>query len=365
MTRTAICPVPPHLRPTIVYARNRKGFDFSRTRGLLRIMRGAYLRPERNRMRWEQRFMVSLARAVAAMQLLPSARCLTHTSAALVQGLSMWTQEPDVYLASPSNPRMTTTRLPLFRFPASGVPRPIECIEPDGRQVLLHRRRLDLADDEIQVVGGVPVTHALRTAFDCACDEPPFNALSIADSALRRYCWPDPWDREASEVGQERARAYWDALVSRYRGRKGIAQARAVLAAASPWADLPGESVLRWMVLVLGLPEPVLQHRVDTRTGERFIDLCWPRFRIAVEFDGRIKYRTEDDVFSEKLRQDDIQAQGWIFLRVTWEDLCEMRQVADRLLALFPAEVIARLKPVPDLEGAGLWGSVPEGSLVP
>ena len=42
-----------------------------------------------------------------------------------------------------------------------------------------------------------------------------------------------------------------------------------------------------------------------------------------------------------------------------------MRLVADRLLALFPAEVIARLKPVPDLEGVGLWGSVPEGSLVP
>ena len=365
MTRTIICPIPSHLRPTIVYARSRKGFDFSRTRGLLRIMRGAYLKPDRNRMRWEQRFIVSLARAVAAMQVLPSARCLTHTSAALVQGLAMWTQEPDVYLSFPSNPRTTTARLPLFRFPASGVPKPVERVEPDGRQVLLYRRRLDLDDDEIQVVGGVPVTRALRTAFDCACDEPPFNALSIADSALRQYCGPDPWNRGACRDKEKQARAYWKRLVSRYRGRKGIAQARAVLAAASPWAVLPGESVLRWMVLVLGLPEPVLQYRVDIRTGERFIDLCWPELRIAVEFDGRLKYRTGDDVFAEKLRQDDIQAQGWIFLRVTWEDLREMRLVADRLLALFPAEVIARLKPVPDLEGVGLWGSVPEGSLVP
>ena len=82
-------------------------------------MRGAYLKPDRNRMRWEQRFIVSLARAVAAMRVLPSARCLTHTSAALVQGLAMWTQEPDVYLSFPSNPRTTTARLPLFRFPSS------------------------------------------------------------------------------------------------------------------------------------------------------------------------------------------------------------------------------------------------------
>ena len=65
-------------------------------------MRGAYLKPERNLMCWEQRFTVSLARAIAALQLLPSARCLTHTSAALVQGLAMWTHEPDVYIAVPS-----------------------------------------------------------------------------------------------------------------------------------------------------------------------------------------------------------------------------------------------------------------------
>ena len=191
---------------------------------------------------WEQRFTVSLARAIAALQLLPSARCLTHTSAALVQGLAMWTHEPDVYIAVPSNPRMTTMRLPLFRFPVSGVPKPIDRVEPDDRRVLLRRRRLDLADDEIRIVGGVPVTHALRTAFDCACDEPPFNALSIADSALRQYCRPDPWNRESCRDRENEARAYWDGLASRYRGRKGIVQARAVLAAASPWAVLPGRA---------------------------------------------------------------------------------------------------------------------------
>ena len=365
MKHAGVCPIQPRLRPTIIYSRDRRGFDRSRAHGLLRLMRGAYLKPERNLMCWEQRFTVSLARAIAALQLLPSARCLTHTSAALVQGLAMWTHEPDVYIAVPSNPRMTTMRLPLFRFPVSGVPKPIDRVEPDDRRVLLRRRRLDLADDEIRIVGGVPVTHALRTAFDCACDEPPFNALSIADSALRQYCRPDPWNRESCRDRENEARAYWDGLASRYRGRKGIVQARAVLAAASPWAVLPGESVLRWMVLVLGLPEPALQHRVDTRAGERFIDLCWPRFRIAVEFDGRFKYKTEDDVFTEKLRQDDIQAQGWIFLRVTWEDLREMRQAADRLLALFPGGVVAHLKSVPDLQGAGLWGSGSETLLVP
>ena len=127
--------------------------------------------------------MVSLASAIAAQQLLPSATCLSHTSAALIQGLAMWTREPDVYLAVSGNPRLTTTTLPAFRYPSSGVPTPIDTTHPEATPIRMHRRRLQLRDEEIEVVGGVPVTSVLRTAFDCACDEPPHNALSIADAA--------------------------------------------------------------------------------------------------------------------------------------------------------------------------------------
>ena len=184
----SVCPVPAHLRPTIIYSGRRKRFTASRNPGLLRLMSGAYLRPVPGRQRWEQRFMVSLARAIAAQQLLPSATCLSHTSAALVQGLAMWTREPDVYLAVSGHPRLTTTTLPAFRYPASGVPVPTESAPSETNPIRLHRRQLQLRDEEIEVVGGVPVTSVLRTAFDCACDEPPHNALSIADAALNRHC---------------------------------------------------------------------------------------------------------------------------------------------------------------------------------
>ena len=69
----SVCPVPAHLRPTIIYSGRRKHFTASRNPGLLRLMSGAYLCPTPGRQRWEQRFMVSLARAIAAQQLLPSA----------------------------------------------------------------------------------------------------------------------------------------------------------------------------------------------------------------------------------------------------------------------------------------------------
>ena len=309
--------------------------------------------------------MVSLARAIAAQQLLPSATCLSHTSAALVQGLAMWTREPDVYLAVSGHPRLTTTTLPAFRYPASGVPVPTESAPSETNPIRLHRRQLQLRDEEIEVVGGVPVTSVLRTAFDCACDEPPHNALSIADAALNRHCRPDPWHRDACATRLRSAHAYWDTVIARHRGRRGIAQARAVLAAASPWAVSPGESVLRWMTLVVGLPDAIAQYPVPGLSKDRFLDLGWPEHHVVAEFDGRTKYRTEEDVFLEKLRQDELEELGWRFFRATWSSLGDMRAQADRLLSKFPLEVVSRLSPATDLQGNGLWGERPPGVLVP
>ena len=235
----------------------------------------------------------------------------------------------------------------------------------EGTPIRLRRRRLQLGDDEIEVVGDVPVTPVLRTAVDCACDEPPYDALSIADAALNRYRLPDPWHREACATHLREARACRGALVARHRRGRGIAQARAVLAAASPWAVSPGESVLRWMTLVVGLLSAVAQYPVSGLSKDRFLDLGWPEHHVVAEFDGRTKYRTEEDVFLEKLRQDELETKGWRFFRATWSSLRDMRTQADQLLTKFPLDVVSRLSPAADLQGAGLWGERPPGVLVP
>lgn len=357
-------PVPSRLRPHLLFTRSRSHHRLPSQDKLLRVMRGVYLRPVAGLKSWEQQRVVSLARAIGALQRVPSARCLTHTSAALVQGIEMWSQEPDVYLAVPSRPARAATPLPVFSYRAGRVPVEVDRPGDGDREVMLRRRALALEHGEIEVVGSVTVTTVLRTAFDCACDEPPHNALAIADSALRLWCEPDR--RRPGDCSQRwaQARQVWDGLVARHPRRRGIAQARAVLTEATPWAESPGESLVRWIVLVLGLPRPVLQHRVDTRTRRRYIDLSWPELRIAIEYDGADKYQGMDDVLDEKYRQDDIHAQGWTFLRITAKDLRHMRELADRILALFPVDVVANLQPVADLVGNGLWGPAPEESLL-
>lgn len=119
------------------------------------------------------------------------------------------------------------------------------------------------------------------------------------------------------------------------------------------------------MTLVVGLPEAIAQYPVPGLSKDRFLDLGWPDHRVVAEFDGRTKYRTEEDVFLEKLRQDELETQGWRFFRTTWSSLSDMRTQADRLLSMFPLEVVSRLSPVSGLQGGGLWGERPPGVLVP
>jgi len=119
------------------------------------------------------------------------------------------------------------------------------------------------------------------------------------------------------------------------------------------------------MTLVVGLPEAIAQYPVPGLSKDRFLDLGWPDHRVVAEFDGRIKYHSEEDVFLEKLRQDELESLGWRFFRATWSSLGDMRTQADRLLAMFPLEVVSRLSPAVELQGSGLWGERPSGVLVP
>ncbi|MBW3068200.1 hypothetical protein GZ998_01525 [Actinomyces sp. 594] len=276
------------------------------------------------------------------------------------------TQEPDVYLAVPSTPKRVGTPLPLISVPPTGPPRSSAHEDFYCRQIMLWRRHLDLPEEDITVVGGVPVTTVLRTAFDCAFDEPAHNALAIADAALRLYCRSQPNDHRAYADAEKRARDTWQEWLQRSPHRRGIAQARAVLEAATPLADSPGESVMRWLTLVLGLAAPQVQYRVSDHASMWWLDLCWPEHGIVIEVDGRVKYNTREDAWQEKLRQDAIQAMGWRFIRVTYGEFRDLRALADKILAAFPPGVVASLRPNRVLlrPGTRLESGLCEGSML-
>ncbi len=67
-----------------------------------------------------------------------------------------------------------------------------------------------------------------------------------------------------------------------------------------------------------GLPIPIPQYEVRTRSGTRYIDFAYPDQVLALELDGLEGHghrRTFDD---DRVRQNELEELGWHFRRFTW-----------------------------------------------
>jgi len=120
---------------------------------------------------------------------------------------------------------------------------------------------------------------------------------------------------------------------------------------ASAFTESPGESLLHWLGRALGLPAPRIQRAIPAVPPPRlyFPDEAWPEYRVLAEFDGRIKYKTPEDLWQEKQRQDALTRMGWRIERIIWADFTHLDVMRARILALFPATVARSARPVADL----------------
>ena len=101
------------------------------------------------------------------------------------------------------------------------------------------------------------------------------------------------------------------------RGSRGCRRAATALAHLDPARETPLESDSWAYFLQHQIPLPEMQ--VELRSGSgRFIarvDFWWRHARLVGECDGRLKYRTPEDVYAEKRREDEIREQGCRVLR--------------------------------------------------
>lgn len=180
-----------------------------------------------------------------------------------------------------------------------------------SRERDLRRHWTALPERDRAAVEGLPVTTLERTVVDCARTLAADQALVIADSALRG-------DADLSLIRT---------ILEESVGARGIRRAREVVGLADPRAESAGESLLRWIIHDAGLPAAEVGHGVTTRRGDAWLDLAWPDSKVALEFDGAVKYSGGEygdparRLFEEKLRQDALEEDGWLVIRVVWDDL--------------------------------------------
>ena len=82
--------------------------------------------------------------------------------------------------------------------------------------------------------------------------------------------------------------------------------------------------------------------RIDGHTY--FIDIALPDLKIAIEFDGRIKYgdtidEVHESIEAEQRRQRDLERAGWTVVRVRWSDLRVIDEVVAQVLVAIRAKV--------------------------
>lgn len=103
---------------------------------------------------------------------------------------------------------------------------------------------------------------------------------------------------------------------------------------ARPGVDSFQESVTRVLLVRAGLPEPVVQVPVHTRSGTRLADGGWPDYRVCFEYEGE-HHRLDRVQWQRDIRRDeDFALAGWSRIRVT----------ADALVPQHRAALIARVR---------------------
>ncbi len=192
------------------------------------------------------------------------------------------------------------------------VVRPPDVEWKGPRGVRVHRSHIP--PDVVLDADGVPVTSALRTAWDIASLEPLGTAVSALDAMVR-----------AGTVDQ----AGLAALAATGSGRWGVSRVRRAFGLIDPRAASPPESRVR-VALVLGGLRPVPQYEIETRAGVVHVDLAFPEHRVVVEYEGA--YHFEDDqIVRDDARYADLQAAGWTVIRLSAADLRELDAVVARV----------------------------------
>ncbi|MER7073587.1 hypothetical protein [Terrabacter sp. NPDC000476] len=205
--------------------------------------------------------------AAAALLASPPGTAVCHHTAAALWGAAV-PHSPDVHVAVPDGRRLVVSGLRAHRptvVPATG------------------RRR------------GLPVTSPERTFLDLAAELDLVDLVVLGDSLVH--------------VGVTSPDALRTAAAA-HRGR-GALVARRAAGLVRAGAESAMESRLRLLVVLSGLPEPVLQHPVRTRHGSYRLDLAWPAVRVALEYDGRHHVERERQWARDLGRREALEADGW------------------------------------------------------
>ena len=191
---------------------------------------------------------------------------------------------------------------------------------------------------------GFRIATPTRVVVDCARLMSDKHGFPIACAALARACQFDRFRQDESRVRQEEVRGeFQEALADTPLNTVGRERARWILDRADAGCESPGESLVLLALLRAGINGMTTQEEVHVAGHTYFIDIALPTLKIAIEFDGRIKYgdtvdEVHESIEAEQRRQRDLERAGWTVIRVRWSDLRVIDEVVAQVLVAIYAK---------------------------
>lgn len=220
---------------------------------------------------WKQRLMVAVLDAG------PGA-CVSHRAAARLLGIARRGAEELVEITSP---RTRTHRL-------------------EG--VIVHRL-LDLSDEHVMLVDGIPCTGYLRTLVDLGAVEPWWEVRDMLERCLSM--------RLITIGGAE-----WAVTTHSRRGRNGVGVLRRVLDDRALFKEMPDSVLEARMARIFrqyGLPMAAFQFVVRGEAGEFLarVDFAYPELKRAFEVNGWETHGTPTATEADYDRIHRLDLAGW------------------------------------------------------
>ncbi|WP_427886769.1 hypothetical protein ACQHIV_28480 [Kribbella sp. GL6] len=155
---------------------------------------------------------------------------------------------------------------------------------------------------------GLPLTSPERTFLDLAPYRDLTGLVTAGDSLVRR-----------TELEPERLVE----VATAASGLRGVRLAREAAALVRRGVDSPMETSLRLLLILAGLPEPLVGHVVTDSAGGWLAqpDLSYPDLKIAIEYDGRHHLVDARQWRKDIRRRENLEREGWLVRVITAHDL--------------------------------------------
>ena len=196
----------------------------------------------------------------------------------------------------------------------------VSVFAPPGRRLrngLVASGERRLAPDDVREVEGLLVTSPMRTACDVARLLPRDHALAAMDALVALGSFT------VAQLDQE---------LGRFKGYRGIVQARVLAPLVDPRSGSHSESVLRLRWVDAGLPRPECQIEIPAPNGSYFLDMGLREHRFAGEYDGEEFHGEQEQDHDDERREWARTSQGWTIVVARKHNLYGRHQDIDRIL---------------------------------